>query len=629
VPGAVRNMVIYYIRLENIKRAQSLLNEFGDSSWKSEIQLRIDILTAQESQILAEESSESKFFQILKPVESEPTFTKITAACLFDRFSFDCFSREINLVPISKDDWRLVLSRSDIQFFFAESIWSGHDGGWKFAMSAFDTAAGDVLKEVLKECKKNKIKTVFWNKEDPVNYDAFIDVAKQFDIIFTSDVDSIPDYIRDCGHENIFPLPFAAQPIIHNPIRNKLPEHEVCFAGSWYIREHGNRKRDTKMLVDIAAEHGLHIFDRFHGTLNRNRFPAEYDDYVKGSLSYQEVCMAYRAYKVFLNVNSVFDSPTMFSRRVFEILASSTVVLSSPSIGMEEMLGTFVKSVENANEAKLELSSLLNNDIMRRELAHLGYREVMKNHTYSHRIRYIMSKLEIDTPPFETIFISCICVSNRPSLIDHIIKQFDEQNHETKELILMIEAADEEFESIKEKVNLRPDVKLKRVFSDEILGAIFNKGVDFSSGNYISKWDDDDLYGPSYLSDSIIPFKYSSASIVGKMEIFMYHEKTDSLYQKYPGQRHKYLQFIHGPTIIAKREVFEKVRFPEKSVGEDSGFLKNALNAGFKIYSGDPYNFVYMRSSDTKKHTYRPEDDVLLKNTKLISEGLSTEGVFI
>ena len=56
-------------------------------------------------------------------------------ACLFDRFTFDCLSRDVNLIPISKTNWKSVLNRPDVNHFFAESIWSGHDGGWRFAMS--------------------------------------------------------------------------------------------------------------------------------------------------------------------------------------------------------------------------------------------------------------------------------------------------------------------------------------------------------------------------------------------------------------------------------------------------------------------------------------------------------------
>ena len=73
--------------------------------------------------------------------------------------------------------------RKDIDYFFAESIWTGHDGGWRFAMSSFETPAGNQLREVLQYCKSSKIKSIFWNKEDPVNYESFVSVAKYFDYI--------------------------------------------------------------------------------------------------------------------------------------------------------------------------------------------------------------------------------------------------------------------------------------------------------------------------------------------------------------------------------------------------------------------------------------------------------------
>ena len=47
-----------------------------------------------------------------------------------------------------------------------------------------------------------------------------------------------------------------------------------------------------------------------------------------GELPYDQMLAAYKMYKVFLNVNSVIDSPTMCARRVFELSACSTPVVS-------------------------------------------------------------------------------------------------------------------------------------------------------------------------------------------------------------------------------------------------------------------------------------------------------------
>ncbi len=626
---ALKAMVIYELRLGNDVGAQRLLDSIPHSPWSEQIQKRISRLANINCRILSEESAKSKFFPILKPSDRTQNSPEITAACLFDRFTFDCFAKEINLIPVFKKNWELILSNPDIQFFIAESIWSGHTGDWKFAMSSFDTAAGRELKKMLNYCNDRQIKTVFWNKEDPVNYDSFIDVAKYFDIIFTSDENSISRYVSDCGHDRVFSLPFAAQPMIHNPIRNRLPEHEICFAGSWYFRDHGNRKKDTELLIDAALKHGLHIYDRFHGTEDRNRFPEKYADYIRGSLSYEEVCMAYRVYKIFLNVNSVADSPTMFSRRVFEIMASSTAVVSTPSLGMEQMLGNQLSVVDSLVTAKREIIRLIDGDVERMIMAHQGYREVMKNHTYSHRMNRILSEVGIETEVSNPSLISCICVSNRPHLLEDIIEKFDSQDYHFKELIVLMESDDSQFADIKKKIVNRPEIILERATEEEVLGSLFNRGVQCSNGEYIAKWDDDDLYGPNYLSDSILPFSYSDASVVGKFESFMYHEGTDATYLRFSGNRTRYGDLVIGPTIVCRRSLLDEIPFPDLSVGEDTEFLSRVTDAGHAIYASDPYNFVYMRSSNLGEHTWKAKDEDLLRNSEKVCDGLSTDDIFV
>ncbi|WP_371858334.1 glycosyltransferase, partial [Pseudomonas sp. FW215-L1] len=43
---------------------------------------------------------------------------------------------------------------------------------------------------------------------------------------------------------------------------------------------------------------------------------------------------AYRSFKIFLNVNSVTSSPSMCARRIFEIAASGTAVVSTESAAL-------------------------------------------------------------------------------------------------------------------------------------------------------------------------------------------------------------------------------------------------------------------------------------------------------
>ncbi|TMQ90917.1 glycosyltransferase, partial [Escherichia coli] len=79
----------------------------------------------------------------------------------------------------------------------------------------------------------------------------------------------------------------------------------------------------------------------------------KYQPVIVGSLDYEQMLTAYRQYKLFLNINTVQDSPTMFSRRVFEILSCGTPVVSTHYDGMKAVLGYHVPIVNTKDEAQI------------------------------------------------------------------------------------------------------------------------------------------------------------------------------------------------------------------------------------------------------------------------------------
>ena len=98
------------------------------------------------------------------------------------------------------------------------------------------------------------------------------------------------------------------------------------------------------MLLRPVLDAGLlDIFDRMAAPgATGARFPAPYDRAVLGARAYVDLLGEYRRYACFLNVNSVKTSPTMCSRRVFELLACRTPVVSTPSRAIDELLGDAV-----------------------------------------------------------------------------------------------------------------------------------------------------------------------------------------------------------------------------------------------------------------------------------------------
>jgi hypothetical protein len=152
-------------------------------------------------------------------------------------------------------------------------------------------------------------------------------------------------------------------------------------------------------LLPAATSFGLEIFDRNYGT-GKFEYPPELRKFVIGSLPYRDLCAKYKEYRVFLNVNSVSDSPTMFSRRVFELLACGTPIVSTYSKGIEDLFGRDIVSfVASEEEARKAIGDLMNDDALWRQKSLAGIRRVFSSHTYNHRIAQIAGHVGMKDAP--------------------------------------------------------------------------------------------------------------------------------------------------------------------------------------------------------------------------------------
>lgn len=560
----------------------------------------------------------------------------INIVCITDKFTYECYRYEANFIPLSKKSWKEEIEEVSPTMFFIESAWNGNDGEWTYTMASYKKHLGDPLRDAIKYCQSKQIPVVFWNKEDPTNYDVFIDVASDCDYIFTTDGNIIDKYKSRVGHSRVYPLAFAAQPAIHNPIRDKrkqLPTYEVCFAGSWYNNGHDTRRVQTEIVLDGSMTRELHVYDRMlHAKKHRESriFPSKYQPFIAGSLDYDQMVTAYRQYKVFLNINTVQDSPTMFSRRVFEILACATPVISTKSIGMIEHLGSNVAVVGDHQEASKQLSKFLDNDMYRRQQGHIAARHVLSNHSYSDRLDYIFQKIGVELPSVRfNPKVSVVMCSNRPHNIDIMIRNFLAQTYNNKELIVIINKDDVDFEHLKNKLEVVPSCQLIHEAEAHSLGECLNTGVKVSCGDVIAKFDDDDIYGENYLHDAVNAMDFSGADVVGKDSHFAYIESLDELVLIRDNKDNRYSDFIIGASLVIKKSVFDTISFHDRSKGEDSQFLRDCKEYGVSIYSSDMFNYITMRGRDLDNHTWKIEDSKFVKGARKIAKGMKKEIVNI
>jgi len=214
--------------------------------------------------------------------------------------------------------------------------------------------------------------------------------------------------------------------------------------------------------------------------------------------------------------------------------------------------------------------------------------------------------------------VSVITCTNRSNYLNHLLRNYQRQRYAKKELIIVVNSSKIPLSSYQQAAKKLPNVRVFRLSERYTLGACLNFAVKKAKHHYIAKFDDDDYYAPYYLTDSLQAFKRTNADIIGKRAHYMYLQGPKALILRFPEDERRYVAVLPGATLVFKRSVFRKVRFPNQSVGEDDLFCMNGKKRGLKIYSAGKYNFVAMRRKNSFKHTWVISDKALLAYHKRI-----------
>lgn len=524
----------------------------------------------------------------------------LQVACILDEFSANCFKYECNLIAFRPDNWKEILSKEEPDMILVESAWAGNDNSWQYKIAKYNVQNKSELIEMIEWCKNSGIPTIFWNKEDPFHFERFIDTAKLFDYIFTTDENMIDRYIEELKHKNVYVMQFAAQPKYHNPLKTINRKNKSCFAGSYYEDRHEARRNDLEILLDAAAQYGLDIFDRnYEKTRQANMpfsFPERFQPYIQiGSLKYNEIYNAYKGYRVLLNVNSIKNSPTMFSRRVFEILASGSPVVSNYSEGIEKTFGNeIVLMGKSKAEYEEIIKKLFNDEDFYVKICLKGLREVLSKHTYAHRLSYLAGRVGIDISGGAEELekkVSIICFIHNEVQASRVIENFNRQSYKNKEIIFFI-AEYKLMDSIKQILSSQDIEESLYSFVYKETADNLNEITDICSGRYISCFSAENYYGHNFLLDLIYGTKYSDCPIIGKSSYFLYDQYEQKLKLKNPSNEYNRTTDIEFSACIIDICVLKHIQLKTiYNALETTNSLGDCITAE-EMQGLDKYNFI-------------------------------------
>ena len=552
---------------------------------------------------------------------------------ILDEISHTSFDSEFKLFPLNKASYQEQIQGSTPLGLLLESCWKGNFGAWEYAFTSpnLQHVNAKALLAAIDTAKARNFPVIFWNKEDPMHYEKFLPISAKCDVVFTTDSNKVVDYQRDIPNVKVEAMLFAANINICNPANRFRTEHEnICFAGSYYGEGHDDRKKQMDALLPTIIKFKGAIYDRMSQLENkRYAYPKKYQKFIRPAVPFREIVDVYKQFKIFLNVNTITDSPTMMSRRVYELLACGTPVISTPSLALEKQFPGIVQVASNAKEANAIAKRLLENEWEWLRISHLGYREVMLKHTYEHRAIQIANILGNNIQKDDAL-ASIVMASNRPHFIDRIVENICQQTYSTMEAVIIAQNySDQQLQDLENKIKSSgkklENLHIIRNDSEDTLGKRLNQGIALSKGEYVAKFDDDDFYFPNYLQDMLIPFKFGDYGIVGKKEIFIYLESQDKTFVRFSGQRHMETNFLTGATLVFSRTALSKLQFGDLNRGEDSNILEQAQKLGIKMYVTDPFNFVVFRAKNINSHTWQIDDEFFTEKGKAIGNRLAVE----
>ncbi|RND01814.1 glycosyltransferase [Lysinibacillus halotolerans] len=473
---------------------------------------------------------------------------EVNVGIVSDEFLYHSFKDVANFHYLTNKNYKELAHALD--FILIVTTWKGLNKEWR-GLANENSNRRKELYEIIEFFRGIDKKVVFYSKEDPVNYEKFVEIAKRCDYIFTTAEEIIPRYKEECKNENVFVLEFGVNPLYHNPVgmRTIKKSNDVFFAGSW-LTKYPERQKETKDIFNgvIEAGRNLKIIDRnFEINHPDYFFPREYAKYISPSISHEYLQKIHKLYNWAINLNSVKYSNTMFANRVYELQAIGNIILSNYSVGVNNLFPN-VFIINDSLEVKDIINSFTDEEVFEHQVG--GIRNVMSSYTTFHRFNHLL-----------------LCIGEKGRLPKHrvlvvvnemnqqIKQQFESQTYPYKHIVTYSEFTQE----------------LKEQF--EII-AFFN-----------SKYE----YGEFYLEDMINAFKYTDVDYVTKSSYYngeKFIEETEHDFVEKIGDKY--------------RSVFWSSKFQLKDFNNMNG--ETPLPNGYSID-----RFEFNMTSNVNKNVVQPK----------------------
>ncbi|HEY0700672.1 MAG TPA: hypothetical protein VGD43_23055, partial [Micromonospora sp.] len=210
--------------------------------------------------------------------------------------------------------------------------------------------------------------------------------------------------------------------------------------------------------------------------------------------------------------------------------------------------------------------------------------------------------------------VSAVLVTRRPEYILEAVRQIAAQSYPELEIVLCLHGIglDADLRARVEECG-RP-VQVFTAGGDLFFGEVMGAATARARGSLVTKFDDDDVYGPEHVWDLVLAREYSGATLVGKAAEFVYLQALGVTVRRRAVPPEAYGPPVAGGTMLMSRGDLEDIggwRPVPRSV--DRGLMDRVLRAGGLIYRTHPLGYLYERRA--AGHTWDAGLDYFLRRS--------------
>lgn len=536
---------------------------------------------------------------------------------------------ECDLQLLTEKNWKYILTYARPDMVLVESCLISCTGEFRNVLIGHGTDK-TIFDEIVMHARKFKIPVIFWQTMDSRYDKLFYVSAKKCDLKYYSDRSSL-EYGRKQGFRGDVLLP-CIQPKIHNRFYegSKVAEYNVLFDGWKDIIWHDEVKT---ALLEIQSL-GLHIIDsKFRQWSKRAAYVGRLKSSLRGCVPGDMLWKILRFCKtqVFISVNQFLSMDQEYG--ALQAIASGCHVFCLGKPCAESLMSDYVVFVKNKRALLEGLRYSLDNELSRLRSVQPLWRAVHANHTYAHRLATICGDVGIAHGWNEFPVVSGITASNRPYLLDQLLSVGVKQTYPRFEHVIVLNSDNVDINKLQKKEGIH---KFYYMPEDQNIGSCLNVAKANASGEYITKIDDDDLYGSNYIYDMILNLRSADLDFFGKKPngaIYIESEDVSGLrsndYKQcnivHEGNFKNFL--ISGCSLSFSKYISDNCFFSEDAVGVvDTEFHNDAYARSNKIGHLDLFNLIVYRRKDLSSHNWR--DEILGKNLFDKIRGIGLEMFF-